>query len=212
MKYGTPTGDLISTMACLRASPFATGLRIVPVRETGGERVPAETVQDDHVMYPPLDFLVGLRRDLVVWEVYIKDLVWAPSLTGGPSGPHVGGEVEVSRQPYAEDDVPGRQPGSTRHQGPVEDIAPLWHRVVNEGLVHRASILGGVVPSEGQDGHRVPLVYKDGGEPVVAQEATLVGRSQPPVMEGIQMGCRDSTKTPDGISRERAVARGAVNG
>ena len=51
-----------------------------------------------------------------------------------------------------------KPPRSTRRWAPVGDVVPLWRRVVSEGLVHRDSLQGGVVASEGQDGHRVTLV------------------------------------------------------
>ena len=69
MKCGTPRGDLISTEASLQAPSFATvmdGPEAAPVRERGGKPVPAKTVQDDHVMYPPLNLFSRVRRDPVV--------------------------------------------------------------------------------------------------------------------------------------------------
>ena len=57
----------------------------------------------------------------------------------------------------------------------VGDVVPFWWRVVDEGLVHRIPFLGGVVASEGKDGHRVPFVYEDGREHDVVDEATQVG-------------------------------------
>ena len=69
MKCGTPRGDLISTKASLQAPSFATamdGLEAAPVREMGGKPVPAHTVQDDHVMYLPLNLFSRVRRDPVV--------------------------------------------------------------------------------------------------------------------------------------------------
>ena len=69
MKCGTPRRDLISTEASIQASYFATvmdGPEAAPVREMGGKPVPAKTIQDDHVMYPPLNFFSRVRRDPVV--------------------------------------------------------------------------------------------------------------------------------------------------
>ena len=69
MKCGTPRGDLISTEASLKASSFATimdGPKAAPVREMGGKPVPAETVHDDHAMYPPLNLFSRVCRDPVV--------------------------------------------------------------------------------------------------------------------------------------------------
>ena len=53
MQCGTPRGDHISTKAGLQAPSVATvmdGLEAATVREMGDMPVPAETVQDDHVM------------------------------------------------------------------------------------------------------------------------------------------------------------------
>ena len=69
MKYGTPRGDLISTEVSHQAPSFATvmdGPEAAPVREMGGKPVPAETVPDDHVVYPPLNLFSRVRRDPVV--------------------------------------------------------------------------------------------------------------------------------------------------
>ena len=65
----------------------------------GGKPVPAEAVQDDHVLCPQLNYFSREQRDPVVLEVYINDLVWPSSSTGGHGGLHVGGHEEVSRQP-----------------------------------------------------------------------------------------------------------------
>ena len=99
MKCGTPRGDLISTEASLQAPSFATvmdGPEVALIREMGGKPVPAETVHDEYVVYPPLNLFTRARRDLVVLEVYIKDSVWASPSIGGHGGPHVGGQEEVS--------------------------------------------------------------------------------------------------------------------
>ena len=91
MKCGTPRGDLISTEAGLQAPSFATvmdGPKAAPIREMGGKPVLAEPVQDEHVVYPPLNLFTRARRDWVVLEVYIKDSVWAsPAHSRGPCPP-----------------------------------------------------------------------------------------------------------------------------
>ena len=53
MLCGTPTGDRISTEAGLQAPSVPTvmdGPKAAPVWEMGGKPVPAEVVQDDHVV------------------------------------------------------------------------------------------------------------------------------------------------------------------
>ena len=94
MQCGTPRGDHISTEAGLQAPSVATamdGPEAAPVREMGGKPVPAEAVQDDHVVGFQVNFLPYARRHLVGLEVHIQGLVRAPLATGGGGGLHVGG-------------------------------------------------------------------------------------------------------------------------
>ena len=67
------------------------GPEAAPFWEMGGKPVPAETVQDDHVMGFEMNFLSYARRHLVVLDVHIQDLVWASLATGGDGGLHFGG-------------------------------------------------------------------------------------------------------------------------
>ena len=53
MQCGTPRGDHISTQTGLQAPSIAAvmdGPEAAPIREMGGKPVPAEFVQDDHVI------------------------------------------------------------------------------------------------------------------------------------------------------------------
>ena len=153
------------------------GPEAAPVREVGGKPVPAETVQDDHVMGLQIDVPLDVLRYLVALDVHIQDPVRAALGTGGDGGLHFGRQEEVSRQPQAQDDVPRRPPGRSRRWGLVGNVVPLRRRVVGEGLVHGGSRQGGEVVGKGQDGHRVPLVQEDGSEDDVAEEATEVCRT-----------------------------------
>ena len=72
------------------------GPEAAPVREMGGKPVPAEAVQDDHVMGFQVNFLPYARRHLVALEVHIQDPVRAPLAAGGDGGLHLGGQEEVS--------------------------------------------------------------------------------------------------------------------
>ena len=143
----------------------------------GGKPVPAETVQDDHVMGLQIDVPLDALRYLVALDVHIQDSVWAAPGTGGDGGLHLGGQEEVSRQPQAQDDVPGWPPGRPRCRGPVGNVIPLRRRVAGEGLVHSGPRQGGEVVGKGQDGHRMPFVQKNGSEDDVAEEATEVRRT-----------------------------------
>ena len=99
MQGGTPRGDHISTEAGLQAPSVATvmdGPEAVSLREMGGRPVPAETVQDDHVMGLQIDVLLDAVRYLVALNVHIQDSVWAALVPGGVGGVHLGGQEEVS--------------------------------------------------------------------------------------------------------------------
>ena len=98
MQCGTPRGDHISTEAGLRAPSIATvmdGSEAASVREMGGKPVPAETVQDDHVMGFQLYFPLHVRRHLVLLNVHIQDSVRAALVPGGDGGLHFRGQEEV---------------------------------------------------------------------------------------------------------------------
>ena len=63
----------------------------------GGKPVPAENVQDDHVMGLQIDFPLHALRHLVALDVHIQASVWAALVTGGDGGLHFGGQEEVPR-------------------------------------------------------------------------------------------------------------------
>ena len=99
MQCGTPRGDRISTEAGLQASSVATvidGPEAAPFCEMGSKPMPAEVVQDDHVVGFQVPLLSYARWRLVALEVHIKDSVWTPLARGGDGGLHFGGEEEVS--------------------------------------------------------------------------------------------------------------------
>ena len=94
MQCGTPRGDHISTEVGLRAPSVATvmdGLEAAPVWEMGGKPMPAEAVQDDHVVGFQVNFVPYAERHLVALKVHIQDSVWTPPATGGDGGLHLGG-------------------------------------------------------------------------------------------------------------------------
>ena len=102
MQSGTPRGDRISTEAGLQAPSVATlmdGPEAAPVWEMGGKPVPAEAVQDDHVVCLQVHCLAYSGRHPVALEVRVKDPVWTSYATGGDGGLHLGGQEEVCRQP-----------------------------------------------------------------------------------------------------------------
>ena len=121
------------------------GPEAASVREKGGEPVPAETVQDDHIMGLLLDVLLGVAWYLIVLDVHIQDSVRTAFAPGGTGGLYLGGQEEVPRQPQAQEDIPGRPPGRLRRWGPVGHVIPRPRRAAGEGLVHGASLLGGEV-------------------------------------------------------------------
>ena len=180
MQCGTPRGDHFSTEAGLQAPSIATGMdgpEAAPVREKGGMPVPAETVEDDYVMGFLGDLLSGAWRYLTVLDVHVQDAVWAARARCGDGGLHLGGQDEVSRQPQAQENVPGWPPGRPRRWGPVGNMIPLRRRAAGEGLVHGDLRPGGEVVGKGQDGHCMPLVQEDGSENDVAEEATEANRA-----------------------------------
>ena len=94
MQGGTPRGDHISTEASLQAPSVATvmdGPKAASVREKGGKPVPAETVQDDHIMGLLLDVLLGVAWYLIVLDVHIQDSVRTAFVPGGIGDLHLGG-------------------------------------------------------------------------------------------------------------------------
>ena len=94
MQCGTPRGDHISTEAGLQAPSVATvmdGPEAAPVWEMGGKPVPAEAIQDDHVVGFQVNFLPYVERHLVALEVHIQDSVWTPPASSGDGGLHLGG-------------------------------------------------------------------------------------------------------------------------
>ena len=94
MQRGTPRGDPISSEAGLQAPSVATvmdGPEAAPVWEMGGKPVPAEAVQDDHVMGFQVNVLPYAWRHLVALDVHVQDSVWAPLATGGDGGLRLGG-------------------------------------------------------------------------------------------------------------------------
>ena len=98
MQGGTPRGDHISTEASLQAPSVATvmdGPEAALVREKGGKPVPAETVQDDHIMGLLLDVLLGVAWYLIALDVHIQDSVRTALVPGGIGGLHLGGQEEV---------------------------------------------------------------------------------------------------------------------
>ena len=98
MQGGAPRGDHISTEVGLQAPSVATvmdGPEAASVREMGGKPVPAETVQDDHVMGFQIDVPLDALRYLVALDVHIQDSVWAALIPGGDGGCHLGGQEEV---------------------------------------------------------------------------------------------------------------------
>ena len=89
-------GRPLGSVRCHRNGWPRGGARGAPVWEMGGKPVPAETVQDDHVMGFQINFSPYARRHLVVLDAYIQDSVWAALATGGDGGLHFGGQEEVS--------------------------------------------------------------------------------------------------------------------
>ena len=72
------------------------GPEATPIREMGGKPVPAETVQDDHVIGLLSYFPSYGRRNLVRLVVHIQDSVRTALVPGGIGGLHLGGQEEVS--------------------------------------------------------------------------------------------------------------------
>ena len=66
------------------------------IREMGGKPVPAETVQDDHVIGLQSYVPSYGRRNLVRLVVHIQDSVRTALVLGGIGGRHLGGQEEVS--------------------------------------------------------------------------------------------------------------------
>ena len=98
MQGGTPRGDHISTEAGRQAPSVATvmdGPEAASVREKGGKPVPAETVQDDHIMGLQIDVLLDVAWYLVALDVHIHDSVRTALVLGGIGGLHLGGQEEV---------------------------------------------------------------------------------------------------------------------
>ena len=98
MQGGKTRGDQISTEAGLRAPSLATvmdGPEAAPVREMGDRPVPAESVQDDHVMGLHIDVPLDALRYLVALDVDIQESVRAALVPGGDGGLHLGGQEEV---------------------------------------------------------------------------------------------------------------------
>ena len=94
MQGGTPRGDHISTEASLQAPSVATvmdGPKAAPVWEMGGKPVPAQAVQDDHVVGFQVNFLPYAGRHSVALEVHIPDPVRTSLAPGGDGGLHRGG-------------------------------------------------------------------------------------------------------------------------
>ena len=91
MQGGTPRGDHISTEASLQALPVAPVMddpEAALVREKGDKPVPAETVQDDHIMGLQLDVLLDGVWYLVALDLHIQDSVRIVGL-------HLGGKEEA---------------------------------------------------------------------------------------------------------------------
>ena len=72
------------------------GPEAAPIREMGGKPVPAETVQDDHVIGLQPYFPSYGRRNLVRLVVHLQDSVRTALVPGGIGGLHLGGQEEVS--------------------------------------------------------------------------------------------------------------------
>ena len=62
----------------------------------GGKPVPAEAVQNDHIVGLQVNFLSYAWRHPVALEVHIKDSVWSPPAMGSDGGLHLGRQEEFS--------------------------------------------------------------------------------------------------------------------
>ena len=72
------------------------GLEAAVIQEMGGKPVPAETVQDDHIIGIQSYVPSYGRRILVRLVVHIQDSVRTALVLGGIGGRHLGGQEEVS--------------------------------------------------------------------------------------------------------------------
>ena len=84
--------------ASLQAPSIATvmdGPEAASIQEVGGKPVPAETVQDDHVIGLQFYFLPHGQRHLVLLDVHIQDSVRTALVPVGDGGLHLRGQDEV---------------------------------------------------------------------------------------------------------------------